>query len=115
MHPRSREKIMKYVAKYSINLICFILVTHTNNIIKDQITPSSTTVEVITNTLTYFGPYRPSSEGQRYCLETTITMGVLNVKIYTHTLFVMHNIYKIQTFTTTAAVLVSKIFKTFVI
>ena len=92
--------------KYIQFLICFILVRHTNNIIKDKTTPSSVTVEVFTtsilNTLTCFGPYRPSSEGHRYSLETTITMGVLNVKIYTHTMFIMHNIYKIQSKNNTA-------------
>jgi hypothetical protein len=58
-----------------INLICFILVRHTNNITKDKTTPSSVTVEVFTtsvlNALTCFGPYGPSSEGHRYSLETT--------------------------------------------
>jgi hypothetical protein len=66
---------------------------------KDKTTPSSVTVEALTtsilNTLTCFGPYRPSSEGHLYCLETTITMGVSIVKIYTHAMIVMYNRYKI--------------------
>jgi hypothetical protein len=35
----------------SCPLICFILVRHTNNIIKDKTTPSSVTVEVFTTSI----------------------------------------------------------------
>jgi hypothetical protein len=75
------------------NLICFILVRHTNNITNDKTIPSSVTVEAfntsLLSTLTCFGPYRPSSEGTSILLETTITLDVLIFKIHKYTATVL--------------------------